>query len=155
MAEQDRPELFDVHGRGRGERGEQIAVAPIDHLRRPGGPGPARGVDFRGAQRVEGLDHPAVTVPAHEHDRVAQPTKPLDRLGRQRAGHDVTSDDDPIDALVLDSSEHRLQRRKIAVDVIERCDSHRRRGQATSRRRSSCAASAANAVSKATSTATA
>jgi hypothetical protein len=48
------------------------------------------------------------------------------RLDGQRAGDDVATDHDQVDVRRDDLDEDRLQRRQVAVDVVEGRDAHRR-----------------------------
>ena len=133
VTEKDRPESVDLELRVRGEGGEQVAIAPVDHFGGPHRPRTARalGVDGCGAQCVECLDHPAIAVPAHEDSPLAERAKPLDRLDRERTGHHITSDDDPVDTLVLDGSGHGVKRWQVGVNVVERGNAHVKRDGAS------------------------
>src|SRR5207237_495263 len=48
----------------------------------------------------------------------------LEALRRERAPDDVAAGDDGVHLLALDLREHGLERRQVAVDVVERGDAH-------------------------------
>ena len=50
--------------------------------------------------------------------------KPLDALELKRPPEDVTPDDDLVDSFGCNVGEHRLERREVAVDVVQRSDPH-------------------------------
>lgn len=79
-----------------------------DLLTREAGPFPRVGV--------------AVAVSADEA-RALERACERQRLGRQRPPGQVAAEDDRVDALTLDVGENGLQRRQVAVDVVERRDS--------------------------------
>ncbi len=64
----------------------------------------------------------AIAVAVDELHRHIERQKPGDGFVRHRPGEDVAADDDALDASGLDLLEHRLERRKVAVDVGDHCD---------------------------------
>ena len=66
----------------------------------------------------------AVCVAAHDERAVAERDDALERLARPRTGDHVAAEDDPVDVRLLDLGEHRVERRQVAVDVVERRDPH-------------------------------
>jgi hypothetical protein len=64
----------------------------------------------------------AVRVAADEHRlELAQPRQ---TLGRERTGDHVPTADDPIELECGNLREHRLERRQVAVDVVQDRDAH-------------------------------
>ena len=60
----------------------------------------------------------AIRVAADEHGALER----REALAGHRASADVPAAHDRVDALALDFREHRLERRQVAVDVVERRD---------------------------------
>ena len=77
------------------------------------------------------LGYQAVDVPTYEPD-VGEALESVEDFGRVRPADEVTSADDRVDRLRLDLSEDGLESRQVAVDVVERRDSH---GQTLATRR--------------------
>ena len=67
------------------------------------------------------LHHLAVGVTANEADVAFERRQTLVRLRRPRPGDEVAADENHVR---VDFREHRIEGRQIAVDVVERCDSH-------------------------------
>jgi hypothetical protein len=57
---------------------------------------------------------------------LAEAAEPVDRLGRHRAGPDVAADHDRVGGDDLDLRQHGVERREVAVDVVEGRDPHGR-----------------------------
>ena len=127
MAEEGAPEPLHVEGCRRLERGKEVPLVACEPLSGPGRDGLRRGIGDRPGARagVEGLDHLAVAVAAHEPHRFIQLHEPLDRLGRERPPGHVAADDDGVDALEADIGEHGVEGRDVAVDVVQGRDDHR------------------------------
>ena len=127
MAEEGAPEPLHLEGCRRLERGKEVPLDACEPLSGPGRDGLGRGIGDTPSARagVEGLDHLAVAVAAHEPHRSVQPHEPLDRLGRKRPPGHITADDDGVDALEADIGEHGVEGRDVAVDVVQGGDDHR------------------------------
>jgi hypothetical protein len=78
-------------------------------------------VDRAAGQRGE---HDAVAVASNESHRNGQVQQTAQRFAGHRARHDVAPDHDAIDPGLENLFEHGLERRQVAVDVVERGDAH-------------------------------
>src|SRR6266545_3043707 len=98
-------------------------VAEDERLRQPFEPGGLVVVELLpDPGRTRGLVVGTVRVPAN---RVrSERADEGERLARQRPRRDVPSEDDLIDVLAFELAEHGLERRQVAVDVVQRCDAH-------------------------------
>jgi hypothetical protein len=103
---------------------EEHAAEPVDverHRERPGEHGRVTLVAQSFASpRLE----VAVGVPEHDERSIAQSLHALERLRRPRARDHVAAEHDPVDVLPLDLREHGVERRQVAVHVVERRDAH-------------------------------
>ena len=72
------------------------------------------------------LDHLALGVPAHPRDPVAQGHEQAERLGRHRPRQRVAADHHEIRCGDVRLGQDGLERRQVAVDVVQRRDAHRR-----------------------------
>src|SRR5207253_3309326 len=69
--------------------------------------------------------HFTVAVTEDELHRKVEVQQTRERFTRHRAGKHIAAHDDTIDVRLTNIPEHRLERRKVSVDVVERGDSHR------------------------------
>ena len=99
-----------------------------------------------GVESQPRLDELALAVAADRDRAIAQCLHGIDGLARERAARDVAADDDQIDAEALDLGQHRGQRGVVAMDVVERRDSHYGRCPLISSSMSAAARSSASAV---------
>jgi hypothetical protein len=116
-------------------RGAQSIHVKHDRWRQAGQEVAMRLRDARGAVRrhrlvlgrasVKRLHDVPVRVAHHEAGAAIERHQPLQRLTRQRAPRQIPSHHDRVDAGFVDLGENRIQRRKIAVDVVEDGYSHR------------------------------
>ena len=113
MAEKHRAQAFDLELDGRLEAGQKVAVGPREL---------ARGV--RGelvaalAPAVEEKDHLALAV-AGDEACVGQRPHPVQHLDRVPARGEVAAEEDEIRLLAFHLGEHGLQRRQVAVHVVQ------------------------------------
>ena len=75
-----------------------------------------------GIAAVEEVDDLAVGVAAHPAHRQSEPAQAIEHLGGHRPGGDVAADDDGLGAGEGRIGEHGLERRQVAVHVVERGD---------------------------------
>ena len=68
-----------------------------------------------------------IAVASDELDRQIQREQALERLARHRSGQDVAAHDDAIDTRLADFGKDRIERRQVAVNVVERRDACRHR----------------------------
>jgi hypothetical protein len=103
---------------------EEHAPEPVDverHRERPGEHGRVTLVAQSFA--APGLEI-AVGVPEHDERAVAEPEHALERLRRPWTGDHIAAEHDPVDLLALDLGQHGVERREVAVHVVERRDAH-------------------------------
>ncbi len=117
---------------------EEHLAEPVDHLalrRRPGGdalqlghgeplPAPGGDVGAGGPLASPGTAVSRSAFPRRNLAGVPERLEQPQRLARERAGDDVPTNDDDVGLGEPWVGEHRLQRRQVAVDVVERGDPH-------------------------------
>ena len=124
MAEEDWPEFRHValvRRRPPLDRsplfGTQLPCGPVDHVAKA----------LRHLPDVTAGEmghHQTVTVPVNETNGNLQRQQAVQRLAGHGPGQDVTADHNQINVRGADLSQRRLQREDVAVDVIQRSDSH-------------------------------
>ena len=87
--------------------------------RRPGTAGPRAAL---GDRPVVSHDDEAVRVAAQVVDRPGERAEALEHLHGQRAGGDVAADHDGVRRIGLQLGDHGIERRPVAVDVVQRGD---------------------------------
>ena len=92
----------------------------------------------KGRRHLLGLDpvhlrqHGAISIPHDETHGKVDGEQAVQRLTRHRTGKHISAHHYLIDAIRLDFFEHRVERRQIAVDVVDRRESHHREDLARS-----------------------
>ena len=128
MAEQDIAHSGNLQLQGDGPRRNDLTV-----FRKKLVPHPlhdrAKGWRDRRRFRTRELrEHLTLAVALNELNRQWRREQTLERLSRHRAEDRVASNDDEVDICGMDILQHGLERREVAMNVIERGDPHGRHG---------------------------
>ena len=117
MAKAGAPDAVDRQLHGRGPPADKRLIRAAEASRDPR----VDGSEPIGRVARERL---AVAVPADEEHLGAERAHAGETLGRPRAPEDIAADDGVGELLARDLDEDRVERRQVAVDVVEAGDPH-------------------------------